>query len=61
MGVLNSRGIKVQLVNLSSDQLRVRLHLCACSEVSCVEVRLSIGQLEQEENRARAAAMIRIH
>ena len=58
MSVLDSRGIKVQLVNLSSNQLRVRLHLCACTEVSCVEVRLSTGQLEQEENRARAAAMV---
>ena len=60
MSVLNSRGIKVQLVNLLSNQLRVRLHLCACSEVSRVEVGLSAGQLEQEENRARAAAMVRI-
>ena len=58
MSVLDSRGIKVQLVNLSANQLRVRLHLCACTEVSCVEVRLSTGQLEQEENRARAAAMV---
>ena len=58
MSVLDSRGIKVQLVNLSSNQLRVRLHLCACTEVSCMEVRLSTGQLEQEENRARAAAMV---
>ena len=61
MSSLDSRGIKVQLMNLSSNQLRVRLHLCACSEVSCVEVRLSVGQLEQEENRARAATMVRIH
>ena len=50
----NIRGVQVKLMYLSSNKLRICLHFSTGSEVSGVQVSLTIRQLKKEQHRTRA-------